>query len=118
MYIIGIYPEFWARWSNLFFWPLIIQFCFFLIEVGFLFFGYYLTWDKWANRKRLHIFMGIMAAFFGLPSWSASVALPLRSLYCAICLSLSSGRFGPAARAVPAQNKVIVIRAASTMNVL
>ena len=66
MWIIGTYPEFWSRWANLFFWPLIAQFIFFLAEVGFLFFGYYLTWDRLAHRKRLHIFFGSMAALFGL----------------------------------------------------
>lgn len=65
MFIIGTYPEFWSRWSNLFFWPLIAQFVFFLCEVFFLFFLYYLTWDRWQNRKRLHIAMGVCAAFFG-----------------------------------------------------
>lgn len=65
MFIIGTYPEFWSRWANLFFWPLIVQFMFFLAEVFFLFFLYYLTWDRWAQRKRLHISMGICAATFG-----------------------------------------------------
>jgi len=64
VFIIGAYPEFWSRWANLFFWPLIIQFGFFLSEVFFLFFLYYLTWDRWADRKRLHIAMGACAAFF------------------------------------------------------
>jgi cytochrome bd-type quinol oxidase subunit 1 len=66
MFIIGTYPEFWSRWSNLFFWPLIVQFLFFLAEVAFLFFGYYLSWDRMMNRKRLHLFFGIMAGIFGL----------------------------------------------------
>jgi cytochrome bd-type quinol oxidase subunit 1 len=65
MFIIGTYPEFWSRWSNLFFWPLMVQFMFFLAEVFFLFFMYYLTWDAWQNRKRLHIAMGVCAAAFG-----------------------------------------------------
>ncbi len=65
MFIIGTYPEFWSRWSNLFFWPLMVQFGFFLGEVIFLFFFYYLTWDRWASRKALHISMGVVAAFFG-----------------------------------------------------
>lgn len=65
MFIIGTYPEFWSRWSNLFFWPLIVQFMFFMAEVFFLFFLYYLTWDRWANRKKLHISMGICAAALG-----------------------------------------------------
>jgi cytochrome bd-type quinol oxidase subunit 1 len=65
MFIIGTYPEFWSRWSNLFYWPLIVQFGFFLGEVFFLFFFYYLTWDRWAHRKGLHITMGVCAAFFG-----------------------------------------------------
>lgn len=66
VFLIGTYPEFWHRWSNIFFWPLIIQFCFFMIEVGFLFFAYYLTWDLWQKRhKILHIWMGVFAAFFG-----------------------------------------------------
>jgi cytochrome bd-type quinol oxidase subunit 1 len=68
MVIIGLYPEFWARWANLFFWPLIIQFVFFLLEVTFLFFFYYLVWDRWQDprRKRIHIAMGFVAATFGL----------------------------------------------------
>ncbi len=66
MYIIGTYPEFWSRWSNLFFWPLMAQFTFFLAEVAFLFFGYYLTWERMMDRKRLHLFFGVMAAVFGL----------------------------------------------------
>ncbi|MHC4930429.1 MAG: cytochrome ubiquinol oxidase subunit I [Planctomycetota bacterium] len=65
MFIIGTYPEFWSRWANLFFWPLIAQFMFFLAEVFFLFFLYYLTWDRWMHRKKLHITMGVCAAFFG-----------------------------------------------------
>jgi len=66
VFIIGAYPEFWSRWANLFFWPLVVQFLFFLAEVGFLFFGYYLTWDRWSHRKRLHITMGVCAAIMGL----------------------------------------------------
>ena len=66
MWIIGTYPEFWSRWSNLFFWPLIGQFVFFLMEVFFLFFGYYLTWDILMKRKRLHLFFGVAAAFWGV----------------------------------------------------
>ena len=66
VFIIGTYPEFWSRWSNLFFWPLVVQFGFFLAEVGFLFFGYYLTWDRWQGRlKKLHIWMGVLAAVMG-----------------------------------------------------
>jgi cytochrome bd-type quinol oxidase subunit 1 len=65
MFIIGTYPEFWSRWANLFFWPLIAQFIFFLVEVFFLFFLYYLTWDRWAKRKPLHIAMGVCAAVSG-----------------------------------------------------
>ncbi len=66
MFIIGLWPEFWSRWVDLFFWPLIVQFIFFLLDVGFLFFGYYLPWDRMQNRKRLHIFFGVMTAVFGL----------------------------------------------------
>jgi len=67
MFIIGTYPEFWSRWSNLFFWPLMVQFGFFLAEVFFLFFFYYLTWDRWSSggRKKLHIWMGVCAATCG-----------------------------------------------------
>lgn len=66
MWIIGTYPEFWSRWSNLFFWPLIWQFVFFMLEVFFLFFAYYLTWDRMKNNKPLHITFGAIAAFWGL----------------------------------------------------
>ena len=65
--IIGLYPEFWARWANLFFAPLLIQFVLFLIEVVFLFFLYYLVWDRWqGKKKKLHMWMGTIAALVGL----------------------------------------------------
>ncbi|NQT87090.1 cytochrome ubiquinol oxidase subunit I, partial [bacterium] len=66
MWIIGAYPEFWSRWSDLFFWPLVAQFAFFLLEVFFLFFAYYLAWDLLIKRKKLHIFFGVVAAFWGI----------------------------------------------------
>ena len=66
MFIIGLWPEFWSRWVLLFFWPLFFQFLFFLTDVGFLFFGYYLPWDRMRDRKRLHIFFGVITAIFGL----------------------------------------------------
>ncbi len=66
MWIIGTYPEFWSRWSNLFFWPLIWQFVFFMLEVFFLFFAYYLTWEKLKDNKPLHITFGAVAAVWGL----------------------------------------------------
>ncbi|MBN1291270.1 MAG: cytochrome ubiquinol oxidase subunit I [Candidatus Latescibacteria bacterium] len=66
MFIIGLYPEFWSRWANIFFWPLIAQFVFFTLEVVVLFFGYYLTWDRWMNRKRLHILFGVLSALTGM----------------------------------------------------
>ena len=66
MFIIGLYPEFWSRFANMFFWPLIMQFVFFTLEVAVLFFGYYLTWDRWMNRKRLHIMFGVLSACTGL----------------------------------------------------
>jgi len=44
----------------------VAQFGFFLGEVIFLFFFYYLTWDKLRDRKRLHIFLGCVAAMFTL----------------------------------------------------
>ena len=66
MWIIGTYPEFWSRLSNLFFWPLILQMFLFLAEVSFLFFGYYLAWDYLEKRKPLHLFFGVMAALSGL----------------------------------------------------
>jgi cytochrome bd-type quinol oxidase subunit 1 len=66
MFIIGLWPEFWARWSNLFFWPLMAQFGFFLLDVIFLFFFYHLLWERMQNRKRLHIFFGVLTAIFAL----------------------------------------------------
>ncbi len=66
MWIMGTYPEFWSRWTNLFFWPLIAQFGFFMMEVFFLFFAYYLTWERMKDRKPLHITFGAIAAFWGL----------------------------------------------------
>lgn len=66
MWIMGTYPEFWSRWANLFFWPLTAQFGFFMGEVIFLFFFYYLAWDRLQDRKRLHILFGSLAALFSL----------------------------------------------------
>ncbi|MEW6428494.1 MAG: cytochrome ubiquinol oxidase subunit I [Thermodesulfobacteriota bacterium] len=66
MWIMGTYPEFWSRWSNLFFWPLVAQFAFFLGEVVFLFFFYYLAWEKLRDRKTLHVALGCVAAAFTL----------------------------------------------------
>lgn len=64
-FIIGLYPEFWARWANIFFWPLIAQFVLFMFEVAFLFNFYYLTWDRMMHRKRRHILYGFIAASMG-----------------------------------------------------
>ena len=67
VFIIGAYPEFWSRWSNLFFWPLVYQFGFFLMEVFFLFFFYYLNWDSWRGRlKKWHIVCGFIAMTWGV----------------------------------------------------
>ena len=66
MFIIGLYPEFWSRWSNLFFWPLVLQFVFFTLEVIFLFFAYYLTWDRMKDRKPLHIAIGFISMIWSL----------------------------------------------------
>ena len=74
VFIIGAYPEFWSRWSNLFFWPLIVQFVFFAFEVGFLFFGYCLSWDRLAARKGLHIFFGCLA----MARWLNEFGLDIR----------------------------------------
>jgi cytochrome bd-type quinol oxidase subunit 1 len=68
MVIIGLWPEFWSRWANLFFWALIAQFVFFTLEVTFLFFFYYLPWDRWREgiKKKRHLLFGIIAAFWGV----------------------------------------------------
>ncbi|MBM4033326.1 MAG: hypothetical protein FJ291_16305 [Planctomycetes bacterium] len=66
MWLMGTYPEFWSRWSNLFFWPLMAQFVFFIFEVIFLFLLYYLLWNWSVNHKRFHILLGAVAAFWGL----------------------------------------------------
>jgi cytochrome bd-type quinol oxidase subunit 1 len=65
-FIIGLYPEFWSRWSNLFFGPLMVQFVFFTLDVIVLFFFYYLPWDRMMDRKKRHIFFGGLTALFGL----------------------------------------------------
>ena len=66
IFIIGFWPEFWHRWAVMFFWPLVLQFIFFLLDVAFLFFGYYLCWDRLKNNKPLHLFFGVMSALFGV----------------------------------------------------
>jgi cytochrome bd-type quinol oxidase subunit 1 len=103
MFIIGAYPEFWSRWSNLFFWPLIAQFVFFLAEVFFLFFMYYLTWDRWQNRKRLHIAMGVCAALCGY-------------LVQIVWDSLGAYMMTPGAAALPAVDQPVGWSAAAVFN--
>ncbi len=85
VFIIGLYPEFWARWSTLFFWPLIGQFVLFTLEVVFLFFLYYLPWDRVNLRKRRHIVYGfisgglalsIQAVWDGLGSYTLTPGAP------------------------------------------
>lgn len=58
---IGLFPRFFAAGAGIFFWPLVIEIAFFLIETVFIA-VYRYTWDAMKHRP-LHMVYGLLAAF-------------------------------------------------------
>lgn len=57
------FPNFWILGVNLFGWPLVIEGITFFLAIAFLYSWYY-TWDRWHNRRSLHLLFGVLAVWF------------------------------------------------------
>jgi cytochrome d ubiquinol oxidase subunit I len=60
--LITLYPVFWSYVQNIMFWPLFAEAFMFVGEI-ILIYAWYVSWDKLAYRKKLHVVIGFMAAF-------------------------------------------------------
>jgi cytochrome d ubiquinol oxidase subunit I len=60
--LITLYPVFWSYLQNIMFWPLLAEAFMFVGEI-ILVYAWYVSWDKLAYRKKLHVVIGFMAAF-------------------------------------------------------
>jgi cytochrome bd ubiquinol oxidase subunit I len=58
--LITLYPVFWSYIQNIMFWVLFAEAFFFVAEIALLY-AYYVSWEKMAYRKRLHIVLGFTA---------------------------------------------------------
>src|SRR5215212_9847350 len=56
-----LYPAFWSHIQNIMFWPLFAEAWMFVGEI-ILVYAWYVSWEKLAYRKKLHIVLGFMAA--------------------------------------------------------
>src|SRR5215211_6515304 len=59
--LITLYPVFWSYAQNILFWPLFAEAFMFVGEI-ILIYAWYVSWEKLAYRKKLHIVIGFMAA--------------------------------------------------------
>src|SRR5215217_5631362 len=59
--LITLYPVFWSYLQNIMFWPLFAEAWMFVGEI-ILIYAWYVSWEKLAYRKKLHIVIGFMAA--------------------------------------------------------
>ncbi|MDP8940133.1 MAG: cytochrome ubiquinol oxidase subunit I, partial [Actinomycetota bacterium] len=59
--LITLYPVFWSHLQNIFFWVLFAEAWAFVGEIV-LIYGWYVSWEKLAFRKKLHVAIGFMAA--------------------------------------------------------
>ena len=55
-----LYPVFWSYAQNILFWPLFAEAFMFVGEI-ILIYAWYVSWDKLAYRKKLHVVLGFMA---------------------------------------------------------
>jgi cytochrome bd-type quinol oxidase subunit 1/cytochrome c2 len=62
--LTGLFPRFWAGWLNVFFWPLLLEALMFFLEAASLY-AYYYTWDRFAQRRRLHMSFGLLNVVSG-----------------------------------------------------
>jgi cytochrome bd-type quinol oxidase subunit 1 len=68
---IGLFPVFFAKTVNVFFWPLFVEVLMFLVEFAFLALYRY-KWDTLANNRRLHITYGIIGV---IGSWLSMIII-------------------------------------------
>lgn len=61
--LITLYPVFWSYLQNIFFWVLLAEAFMFVGEI-MLIYAWYVSWEKLAYRKKLHVVIGFMAAIF------------------------------------------------------
>jgi cytochrome bd ubiquinol oxidase subunit I len=59
--LITLYPVFWSYVQNILFWALFAEAFMFVGEI-ILIYAWYVSWDKLAYRKKLHVVIGFMAA--------------------------------------------------------
>jgi cytochrome d ubiquinol oxidase subunit I len=59
--LITLYPVFWSYVQNILFWALFAEAFMFVGEI-ILVYAWYISWDKLAYRKKLHVVIGFMAA--------------------------------------------------------
>lgn len=59
--LITLYPVFWTHLQNIFFWVLFAEAWAFVGEI-ILIYAWYVSWQKLAFRKKLHVTIGFMAA--------------------------------------------------------
>jgi cytochrome d ubiquinol oxidase subunit I len=59
--LITLYPVFWSYLQNIFFWVLFAEAWAFVGEIV-LIYAWYVSWEKLAFRKKLHVTIGFMAA--------------------------------------------------------
>jgi len=62
--LIGLYPKFTTYLSNIFFPSYIVYGLLFLLETATLYIYWY-GWDSMMNRKRFHLFLGLLLNIFG-----------------------------------------------------
>ena len=60
--LITLYPVFWSYIQNILFWALFAEAFMFVGEI-ILIYAWYVSWEKLAYRKKLHVVIGFMAAF-------------------------------------------------------
>jgi cytochrome d ubiquinol oxidase subunit I len=60
--LITLYPVFWSYIQNILFWALFAETFMFVGEI-ILIYAWYVSWEKLAYRKKLHVVIGFMAAF-------------------------------------------------------
>jgi cytochrome bd ubiquinol oxidase subunit I len=58
--LITLYPVFWSYLQNIMFWPLFAEAWMFVGEI-ILIYAWYVSWEKLAYRKKLHVVIGFMA---------------------------------------------------------
>ena len=63
--LITLYPVFWSYLQNIFFWVLLAEAFMFVGEILILY-AWYVSWEKLAYRKRLHVVLGFVVSLLFL----------------------------------------------------